>query len=230
MLGFDEKSGYYDLGSIALLAKYGFDKSVKEEVEDMVPKVRASYSDLIRSASWLSSETKQAALLKLDKMQSVIGYTEDMMDEALIAGEYEGLKMDKGQLLRNVQALEKKSWFAVFRNEDESIRARRDRLRRLKRGLLQVNAYNIFSGNFIALTPGYLEEPQFILGAPFYMNLASIGLVIGHEISHGFDNNGRKFDEEGKIYPRTTIKLQHPRPGFPEGPHTVCPLVTLTRL
>ena len=162
-----------------------FAPSSKAMMEELVGNLKKAAAARIKGNSWMSGATKQAALTKLDKMQVMVGYPEKFRD-------YSGLVMKADDLYGNV----KRS--AAF-EYDYQLSELGKPVDKKKWGMspATVDAYNAFFENKIVFPAGILQAPFFDPQADPAVNYGSIGAVIGHEIMHGFDDQGRKFNENG---------------------------------
>lgn len=164
-----------------------FPPEYKQKVGEMVENLRAAFGQAIDSLEWMSAETRSAARAKLAAFNVKIGYPDRWRD-------YSSLKVQPGDLLGNV------------------IRARGFEYRRQVAKLSQpvdraewnltpqtVNAYYRPTFNEIVFPAAILQAPFFDAAADDAYNYGGIGSVIGHEFSHGFDDQGRKFDGEGRL-------------------------------
>ncbi len=166
-----------------------FGEAAKEDVISMVKKIIASYEHRIRNNAFLAEETKEKAIVKLSAIKIKMGYP-DTFDPF-----FDTLKVS-----------EEDSFFEAM--EKLSSLRKKHRLERLNRptdrGEWQmpghmVNACYDPSKNDITFPAAILQKPFYSLEQKTEENLGGIGAVIGHEISHAFDNNGARFDENGNL-------------------------------
>jgi len=162
-----------------------FAPSSKAMMEELVGNLKKAAAVRIKGNSWMSAATKQAALTKLDKMQVMVGYPEKFRD-------YSQLVMKGDDLYGNV----KRSNAFEY---DYQLSELGKPVDKKKWGMspATVDAYNAFFENKIVFPAGILQAPFFDPQADAAVNYGSIGAVIGHEIMHGFDDQGRKFNEIG---------------------------------
>jgi endothelin-converting enzyme/putative endopeptidase len=159
----------------------------KQRMLKMVDALEKSLDEDIQGLEWMSAETKAQAKVKLQAIRNKIGYPDLYRD-------YSSVTIKPGDLLGNVQRA----------NEFESKRqiAKIDKpLDRKEWGMTppEVNAYYSGSFNEIVFPAGILQPPFFDKGMDDGVNFGGIGLVIGHELTHGFDDQGRKFDPKGNL-------------------------------
>ena len=164
-----------------------FAPSSKAMMEELVGNLKKAAAVRIKGNSWMSAATKQAALTKLDKMQVMVGYPEKFRD-------YSQLVMKGDDLYGNV----KRSNAFEY---DYQLSELGKPVDKKKWGMspATVDAYNAFFENKIVFPAGILQAPFFDPQADAAVNYGSIGAVIGHEIMHGFDDQGRKIDATGAI-------------------------------
>jgi putative endopeptidase len=160
----------------------------KQRMLKMVDVLEKSLSVDIHDLSWMSDETKKQAQIKLEAIRNKIGYPEKYRDYSSVA-----IKSD--DLLGNVERA----------NTFESKRdiAKIDKpLDRKEWGMTPptVNAYYSGSYNEIVFPAGILQPPFFDKSMDDAVNFGGIGVVIGHELTHGFDDQGRKFDPQGNLH------------------------------
>jgi endothelin-converting enzyme/putative endopeptidase len=160
----------------------------KQRMLKMVDALEKSLNEDINDLSWMSAETKKQAEVKLEAIRNKIGYPEKYRD-------YSGVVIKKDDLLGNISRA----------NEFESKRdiAKIDKpLDRKEWGMTPptVNAYYSSSFNEIVFPAGILQPPFFDKSMDDAVNFGGIGLVIGHELTHGFDDQGRKFDPKGNLH------------------------------
>jgi len=160
----------------------------KQRMLKMVDALEASLDGDIQGLPWMTEETKKQAKLKLDAIRNKIGYPDVWRD-------YSSLTVVRGDLLGNF----------LRANEFESKRdlAKIGKpLDRKEWGMTPptVNAYYSSSYNEIVFPAGILQPPFFDKKMDDAVNFGGIGLVIGHELTHGFDDQGRKFDPQGNLH------------------------------
>jgi endothelin-converting enzyme/putative endopeptidase len=173
------------LGQRYVEATFGADG--KTRMLKMVDALESSLDQDIQGLSWMSDDTKKQAKVKLTAIRNKIGYPDQYRD-------YSSITIRKDDLLGNVERA----------NEFESKRqiAKIDKpLDRKEWGMTppEVNAYYSGSFNEIVFPAGILQPPFFDRSMDDAINFGGIGLVIGHELTHGFDDQGRKFDPTGNL-------------------------------
>lgn len=166
-----------------------FGEKAKDDVTALVERMIQTYKERLQASAWLSSETSEKAIVKLDKMVLKMGYP-DKVDAV-----YDELHVDLDQpLLDNVIAINRTKRAHQFAKLTQPV----DRTEWAMPGHL-VNACYDPSRNDITFPAAILQAPFYSLKQNDSVNLGGIGAVIAHEISHGFDNNGAQFDEFGNM-------------------------------
>jgi endothelin-converting enzyme/putative endopeptidase len=159
----------------------------KQRMLKMVDALEKSLDQDIRNLPWMTEETKKQAKVKLDAIRNKIGYPDMWRD-------YSSLQIVRGDLLGNF----------LRANEFEARRQVAKIGKPLDRNEWQmtpptVNAYYSPPRNEIVFPAGILQPPFFDKQADDAVNFGGIGMVIGHELTHGFDDQGRKFDPQGNL-------------------------------
>jgi putative endopeptidase len=170
-----------------LYVKKYFSPVAKQKMIDLVMNLKKSLKQRIDNLTWMGQQTKQEAQAKLEKMGVKVGYPDKWRD-------YSGLSISSQSYVLNVlnsQAFE-------FRYSMDKIGKPVDRT---EWGMTPqtVNAYYDPNRNEIVFPAGILQPPFFNMDADDAVNYGSIGMVIGHEMTHGFDNMGRQFDKDGNL-------------------------------
>lgn len=166
-----------------------FPASSKERMEKLVKNLQISLAERIKAQDWMSDATKKAALDKLDAFYVKIGYPNKWKDMS-------GLTIDqKLSYYENVQNCRKfwNEWDINYRagkpvDKDEWFMTPQT-----------VNAYYNPTTNEICFPAGILQVPFFDPTADDAFNYGAIGVVIGHEMTHGFDDQGRNYDKNGNM-------------------------------
>jgi putative endopeptidase len=167
--------------------KVHFPPAAKAQMEELVDNLIVGFRGRLEALEWMDEETREEALTKLSTFESRIGYPE-------LWDSYEGLDIQAGDYFGNRMRITEHQWAEQLARFPEPV----DR-RRWSWPPQIVNAsYNPLL-NQITFPAGILQAPFFDLNADPAMNYGAIGAVIGHEIGHGFDDQGRRFDAEGRI-------------------------------
>jgi putative endopeptidase len=168
------------------VAKY-FKPEAKERMVELVANLRKAFEMRINRLEWMSAETKQKALAKLYAFTPKIGYPD-------IWKNYEGLEISPDAFYQNMRNAG--AW-----GFQENIAQIGKPVDRTKWGMTPptVNAYYSPVMNEIVFPAGILQFPFFDGKADDAINYGGIGAVIGHEMSHGFDDTGSKYDKDGAL-------------------------------
>jgi putative endopeptidase len=164
-----------------------FPPEAKARMKELVANLIAAYRDDIASLEWMSPETRKRALDKLGKFNPKIGYPDKWRD-------YAGLEVKRDELLGNVKR-------AIAFEVDRRLSKLGKPVDRDEWGMTPqtVNAYYNPGMNEIVFPAAILQPPFFDMHADDAVNYGAIGAVIGHEIGHGFDDQGSKFDGVGNM-------------------------------
>jgi putative endopeptidase len=159
----------------------------KQRMLKMVDALEKSLAEDISNLSWMSEDTKKQAHVKLEAIRNKIGYPDVWRD-------YSSLKIQRGDLVGNFLRANE---FEARRNINKIGKP----LDRNEWGMTPptVNAYYSPPRNEIVFPAGILQPPFFDKNADDATNFGAIGVVIGHELTHGFDDQGRKFDPQGNL-------------------------------
>jgi len=168
------------------VAEY-FPPQAKARMEELVANVIATLDDSLGNLDWMSAETRGKAREKLSKFTAKIGYPDQWRDYSklqIVAGDHAGnlRRAFAFEYQRNLDKLggpvDRQEWFMTPQT---------------------VNAYYSPAQNEIVFPAARLQPPFFQLDADDAINYGAVGGVIGHEISHGFDDKGSKFDGDGNL-------------------------------
>ncbi|MES1261553.1 MAG: M13 family metallopeptidase [Acidobacteriota bacterium] len=174
----------------ALGRKYveqAFGKAGKERTLQMVAEIEAAMAKDIQSLDWMSDATKKQSLAKLRAVANKIGYPDKWRD-------YSQLKIVRGDLTGNSE----RAAAFQFRNELDKIGKPVDKTE-WSMTPPTVNAYYSPAMNNINFPAGILQPPFYFRDGDEAANYGAIGAVVGHELTHGFDDSGRQYDGEGNL-------------------------------
>ena len=170
-----------------LYVKKFFSAKAKRQIDALVDNLFAAYKERLATLDWMGAATKKKAFVKLKAMKRKLGYPTKWES-------YKGLHIDPKDYVGN-----------LFRSHEYEF----DRMvKKLKKKPdptewymtpPTVNAYFDPNANEIAFPAGIMQPPFFDADADDALNYGGIGSVIGHEITHGFDDEGRKFDHKGNL-------------------------------
>jgi putative endopeptidase len=159
----------------------------KKIARELIESIQNAFAASLPSLTWMDDTTRQRALGKKATLVNKIGYPDKWRD-------YSKLKLKKGDYFANLVASGK------FEFEREAAKVGKP-VDRTEWGMTPptVNAYYNPLNNEMAFPAGILQPPFFSKDFPAAMNFGGIGMVMGHELTHGFDDEGRKFDSTGKL-------------------------------
>ncbi len=170
-----------------LYVEQEFGKEARERMQTMVDDIRSVFEEKLKNLPWMSDVTKKKALEKFSKFRAKIGYPSKFID-------YSSIDIRKDDLLGNVMRSEN----FEFRREASRIGEQVDKELWLMTPPT-VNAYFSPTENEIVFPAGILQPPFFDATMDDAVNYGGIGGVISHEITHGFDDQGRRYDMDGNL-------------------------------
>ena len=164
-----------------------FPSEAKERMLSLVSNLRSALGERIMSLDWMSETTKEEAMAKLNKINVKIGYPEKWRD-------YSGLEISETSFFTNVLNASKFNFNFNINKIGKPVDPN-------EWGMTPqtVNAYYSPSLNEIVFPAGILQPPFFYMDADDAVNYGAIGMVIGHEMTHGFDDKGRQYDKNGNL-------------------------------
>lgn len=165
-----------------------FTPKTKKSMDVLVDNLFTATRNRIKKLSWMSEETKKRALYKLSRMSRKIGYP-------IKWESYKGLSMRPNDYWGNVERAHAYGFKKMMHRIDKPYESWRWHM-----SASTVNAYFDPNANEIAFPAGILQPPFFDPSADDALNYGAIGAVIGHEITHAFDDEGRQFDAKGNLH------------------------------
>lgn len=180
----------------ALYVRKYFNEESKKSAVEMVTDIRQEFQKILKKVDWMDEETRKSALEKAESMSTHIAYPDELLNDKKLEEFYEKLEITEGDYVQSILNL------TFFGLEYSFSRLRKpvnksDWISHGRPAI--VNAYYSSIENSIQFPAGILQGSFFSKDRPRYMNYGAIGFVIGHEITHGFDDQGRQFDKEGNL-------------------------------
>lgn len=164
-----------------------FPEEAKYQVTQMFENIRTAYAERIKNLTWMTAQTKEAALAKLAAVNAKIAYPEVWRD-------YSGVTIKKKDLFGNIKRLRRDDF-----NRSKARLGQAVDKREWFRGPQTVNAFYSPTRNESFVPAGYIQSPLFDPLADPAINYGALGSIIGHEIGHGFDDQGSKYDARGVL-------------------------------
>ncbi|XP_043262154.1 neprilysin-1-like isoform X2 [Colletes gigas] len=178
----------------ALFIRDNFNHESKETALEMIHTIREAFNELLDENHWMDDETRAVAKTKADSMNERIGYPEFLKDPAELSKEYLMLSITEDHFLDNILALLKYDAYDNIQNLRKPV----DKDKWPTEPAV-VNAFYNPNKNDIVFPAGILQPLFYSQHFPKSLNYGGIGVVIGHEITHGFDDKGRQFDKDGNM-------------------------------
>nr|CAD7261573.1 unnamed protein product [Timema shepardi] len=192
----DIVAGGVSLSVGSLYVRRYFHEEAKKSAMEMVQDIRNQFLDILKTIDWMDDETRMKGIDKAKSMSVHIAYPDELLDNSKLEKFYQNLEINPDLYLESILNLTKFGTSYSFGrlrqpvNKSEWITHGRPAV---------VNAYYSSIENSIQFPAGILQGHFFNSDRPRYMNYGAIGFVIGHEITHGFDDQGRQFDKNGNL-------------------------------
>ncbi|MFD2285399.1 M13 family peptidase [Pedobacter petrophilus] len=170
-----------------LYAEQYFKPEAKKRMLELVNNLQKVYEERIKKVDWMSAETKKKALEKLNAFIKKIGYPDEWK-------KYDDVKVSKNTYFANLQSAKQHAYKEMMAKLGKDV----DKTEWFMTPPT-VNAYYNPAYNEIVFPAGILQFPFFAFNADDAINYGAIGAVIGHEMTHGFDDQGRQYDAVGNL-------------------------------
>lgn len=187
-------TGSLGIALSSLYVRHHFKGQSKEKALEMVGYIHREFLKILDGVEWMDQKTRKRATDKALAIRPYIGYPNELLNNTEIENFYIGLQFSRDDYFNNVQTLRKWSTdyaFGLLRKANK----KGDWRKHGKSAV--VNAFYNIIENSIEFPAGILQGAFFASDRPHYLNFGAIGFVIGHEITHGFDDKGRQFDKDG---------------------------------
>ncbi|CAK9802982.1 Endothelin-converting enzyme 1 [Anthophora quadrimaculata] len=176
-----------------IYARKHFDDQAREKALEMLLDIRAAFDEMVAELDWMDAETRARAHRKLHAMRPFVGIPEWITNSSKLDKFYEEKDVLPGRLLDTFLMLTNKS----IRKSLNSLRKKPDKNRWISAGTT-VNAFYSAILNSVTFPAGILHPPFYGNGLES-INYGAMGAIMGHELTHGFDNQGRRHDENGNL-------------------------------
>ena len=198
-VGFSAKNALSNLGLVAgsMYVRRYFNPDAKHAMIEMASYIRKAFEeDILENLDWMDDTTKEKAKEKLSQMDQFIAYEDAFTDKDTVDGFFANLNITDDEYFENSLKLDR-FWKAFKYNQ---LRVKIDPKSWLEHAdVTEVNAFYSGNANYIEFPAGILQGVFYNAKIPNYMNYGGIGAVIGHEITHGFDDRGRQRNGQGRI-------------------------------
>ncbi|CAF0910418.1 unnamed protein product [Adineta steineri] len=178
-----------------LYLKSQTDDNIREELQEVILNIRSTFYETIKRNTWMTNDTKKVALAKAQLMSEFIAYPLEALNETYLNLSHAHLNISFDNHLNNVINLlgnEVRKNIALFRKPVDK--------KQWMTSSAQVNALYDSNRNAIIIPVGMTRPFLYSSKFPHFVIYGRIGMVIAHEIIHGFDTNGRYFDEHGNLF------------------------------
>ena len=164
-----------------------FDQSTADAGREMVHNIRDAYSERLRNRTWMTEATRKAALSKLSAINIKVAYPETWPESP-------NIEVSSTELAANIKRLKQAAHQQQIKLLEEPVDKNSWSITPQT-----INAYYDFMRNEIVITAAIMQPPMFHANYDGTVTYSSLGAIVGHEMSHGFDNNGGRFDANGKL-------------------------------
>lgn len=182
--------------SAMYVREYFRDLRIKSDVSQITSEITSEFEKVLHENDWMDLETKKEALKKLRSMHSNIAFPVELMQDSLIENYYKNLKLNETNYLQSAIDIDTHGKVFVCSRFHKTVN-RTDWIDHASS--IYVNANYNGKTNSIQIIAAMLQGHFYSSDRPSYMNYASIGYVIGHEMTHGFDDLGRLYDADGNL-------------------------------
>ncbi|KAF4457921.1 hypothetical protein F53441_274 [Fusarium austroafricanum] len=192
------KSAVGPTGLTWILTRFFADKhftpDAKKLTSEIIDNLENAFIKRIETRPWATSEVKKRAIEKVRAMASKIGLptSPNVVDPKALKELYADIKITPSLVLNVLSGAKSRvaqNWATLGKPYDRN---------KIESSTLTTNAFHQGSANSMIILAGIQQSPIYDVGYPAYINYGGMGAIVGHEITHGFDNNGHKYDKTGK--------------------------------
>ncbi|XP_017775297.1 PREDICTED: endothelin-converting enzyme 1 isoform X2 [Nicrophorus vespilloides] len=179
----------------AIFVREVFHGDSKVHAETMINDVRTAFKRNFKNLDWMDKETRKAAEIKADAISDMIGYPDFIQDPKLLDERYAILEVRNDTYFENNINLNK---YTLRKNLEKINQPVKKTTWSMSPST--VNAYYTPTKNQMVFPAGILQSPFYDPSFPSSLNFGGMGVVVGHELTHGFDDQGREFDKDGNLH------------------------------
>ncbi|XP_073975739.1 neprilysin-like isoform X3 [Rhodnius prolixus] len=183
--------------NLAISYKFASINSLKEtskKIEWMLKDITTSFNTLVDSLTWMDEKTKRNTWKKASSIKSYIGYPEWLLNQGELEALYKNIEVIDGQFLTSMMLIKSAEVREILSTLGD---VASNKSQEWIADPLEVNAFYGRAANAVAIPAGILQSPFYFLGLEA-MNYGAIGTILGHELTHAFDVEGKDYDFEGK--------------------------------
>ena len=190
-------AGMFSIAVSSMYVREHFrDQRIKSDISQIITEISSEFEKIIHNNDWMDSNTKQEALKKLRSMHSNIAYPIELLSDSTVETYYKNLTLNETNYLQSAINIDNHGKEFVCSRFHKPVN-RTDWVDHASS--IYVNANYNGKTNSIQIIAAMLQGHFYSADRPNYMNYASIGYVIGHEMTHGFDDLGRLYDSDGNL-------------------------------
>ncbi|XP_048752653.1 endothelin-converting enzyme homolog isoform X3 [Ostrea edulis] len=179
----------------AMFVREAFQGESKQKAEKMVNEVKYAFKKNLPNLLWMDDETRQAAKEKANAVIDLIGFPSYINNNTQLNKEYQALEVKGDEYFQN----NIRNMLFVVRKDLQTLRSK-PKKNQWDMTPPTVNAYYTPTKNEIVFPAGILQAPFYEIDYPKSLNFGAMGVVMGHELTHGFDDQGREYDKYGNLH------------------------------
>ena len=183
------------IATASIYARKYFTKDAKNNMKKLVSGLHNKFLDMLKGVGWMDDKTKNEALAKAKTIEEHIAYPEQLLDDEVMNNYYKDLDISD-DYLQFTLSIDKFTLDEMYKSYKHPASRNDWKEHSVSH---QVNAFYHLSENSIIIPAGILQGAMFQNDRPNYMNYGGIGFVIGHELTHGFDDKGKQISKEGQL-------------------------------
>ncbi|KAI5630575.1 VLP3p-4, transcript variant X7 [Venturia canescens] len=187
---------FFPIITSAMYVRKYFNAETKKSAAELIMDIREQFKIVLKKVDWMDVKTREKALEKATAMVSHVAYPEELLDDEVLEKLYEKLDLFENNYLGTALNLKLFHTDSLWKKFREPV----NKSNWMNHGVSAViNAFYTTDENSIEFPAGVLQGVFFHKDRPKYINYGSTGFIVGHEITHAFDNEGKRFDKNGNM-------------------------------